>query len=64
MRDIVHRLCEVGWLFRKVRTFVDSRAHDKSVGLVCQVHSGVHTLRIIMLFYEIRISVDIRDIRS
>jgi gamma-tubulin complex component 3 len=36
VRDIVHRLCEVGWLFRKVRTFVDSRAHDKSLGLVCQ----------------------------
>lgn len=37
VRDIVHRLCEVGWLFRKVKTFIDTKTQDKTAGLVCQV---------------------------
>ena len=37
VRDLCHKLAELGWLYQKVRHFIDSKTRDKSQGLVCQV---------------------------
>ena len=39
VRDLCHKLAELGWLYRKVRQFIDSKTKDKSQGLVGQVHT-------------------------
>ena len=36
VRDLVYKLAELGWLFRRVRKFLDARAGDKALGLVGQ----------------------------
>ena len=36
VRDFVNKLAELGWLYRKVRKYLDARAGDKALGLVGQ----------------------------
>ena len=36
VRDLVNKLAELGWLFRKVRKYLDARVGDKAHGLVGQ----------------------------
>ena len=36
VRDIISKLAELGWLFRRVRKFLDAKASDKALGLVGQ----------------------------
>ncbi|XP_038049883.1 gamma-tubulin complex component 3 homolog [Patiria miniata] len=35
-RDLVHKLAELGWLFLRVRKYVDSRSQDSVMGIVGQ----------------------------
>ncbi|XP_071839053.1 gamma-tubulin complex component 3 homolog isoform X2 [Apostichopus japonicus] len=35
-RDLVHKLAELGWLFLKVKKYVEKRSQDKAFGLVGQ----------------------------
>nr|XP_054771270.1 gamma-tubulin complex component 3 homolog [Lytechinus pictus]XP_054771271.1 gamma-tubulin complex component 3 homolog [Lytechinus pictus] len=35
-RDLVHKLSELGWLYLKVRRYIDARNQDKAFGLVGQ----------------------------
>ncbi|XP_071493935.1 gamma-tubulin complex component 3 homolog [Diadema antillarum] len=35
-RDLVHKLSELGWLYLKVRRYIDARNNDKAFGLVGQ----------------------------
>ena len=37
MRDLVHKLAELGWLFLRIRKYVDARSQDKALGIVGQV---------------------------
>ena len=37
LRELTHKLAELGWLHRKIKQFVDSKLKDKTQGLVCQV---------------------------
>ena len=37
MRHIVMKLAELGWLYNKIRTYVESRSADKAFGLIGQV---------------------------
>ena len=39
VRELCHKLAELGWLYRKVRNFIDSKGRDKARGLVCQVRT-------------------------
>ena len=36
VRDLVNKLAELGWLFRKIRKYLDAHAGDKAMGLVGQ----------------------------
>lgn len=36
VRDLVNKLAELGWLFRKIRKYLDAHAGDKALGLVGQ----------------------------
>lgn len=36
VRDLVNKLAELGWLYRKVRKYLDARAGDRALGLVGQ----------------------------
>lgn len=36
VRDLVSKLAELGWLFRRVRKFLDARSGDRALGLVGQ----------------------------
>lgn len=36
VRDLINKLAELGWLYRKVRKYLDARAGDKAMGLVGQ----------------------------
>ncbi len=36
IRDFIDKLNELGWLFRKVRKYLDARVGDKALGLVGQ----------------------------
>ncbi|XP_065644166.1 gamma-tubulin complex component 3 homolog isoform X3 [Hydra vulgaris] len=36
VRDIICKLAELGWLFRRVRKYLDARTSDKALGLVGQ----------------------------
>lgn len=36
VRDLVHKLAELGWLFCKVKKYVEKKSQDKSFGLVGQ----------------------------
>jgi len=36
VRDLISKLAELGWLFRRVRKFLDARSGDKALGLVGQ----------------------------
>ncbi|XP_033637490.1 gamma-tubulin complex component 3 homolog isoform X1 [Asterias rubens] len=36
MRDLVHKLAELGWLFLRIRKYVDARSQDKALGIVGQ----------------------------
>ena len=36
VRDMIKKLAELGWLYRKVRKYLDARAGDKAMGLVGQ----------------------------
>ena len=47
--DLCHKLAELGWLYRKVRQFIDSKTKDKSQGLVGQVHIHLYVHRKIVL---------------
>ena len=49
VRDLCHKLAELGWLYRKVRQFIDSKTKDKSQGLVGQVHIHLYVHRKIIL---------------
>lgn len=40
-RDLVQRICELGWLFGRVRDFVSTRTKEAFLGLVGQVTRGV-----------------------
>ena len=40
VKELCHKLAELGWLHRKIRHFIDSKTRDRSQGLVMQV-SGV-----------------------
>ncbi len=43
IRDFIDKLNELGWLFKKVRKFLDARVGDKALGLVGQSFcSAVH----------------------
>ncbi|GES99979.1 gamma-tubulin complex component 3 homolog [Rhizophagus clarus] len=35
-RDLLHRLTELGWLYKRVNEFVSLNVNDPSIGLVCQ----------------------------
>lgn len=35
-RELVNKLCELGWLFSMIRRYLDARAGDKALGLVGQ----------------------------
>ena len=37
MRQICHKLAELGWLFRKVRAFIEGKKNETTAGLVVQV---------------------------
>ena len=39
-REICHKLAELGWLFRKVRAFIDGKKMEKTAGLVVQVRGS------------------------
>lgn len=43
-RDLIHRLSELGWLYKRVQMFVRDRADDISIGLVGQVGFGLITI--------------------
>jgi gamma-tubulin complex component 3 len=36
-RELVHRLTELGWLYKRIQSFVASNIDDPSIGLVGQV---------------------------
>ncbi|XP_044170945.1 gamma-tubulin complex component 3 homolog [Acropora millepora] len=36
VRDLVNKLAELGWLYRKIRKYLDAHAGDKAMGLVGQ----------------------------
>ena len=36
-KDLVYRLTEIGWLYRRIQTFIRPRCNDPSAGLVAQV---------------------------
>ncbi|XP_072034595.1 LOW QUALITY PROTEIN: gamma-tubulin complex component 3 homolog [Amphiura filiformis] len=36
MRDLTHKLGELGWLFKKVRRYIDNRSQDKAFGVIGQ----------------------------
>ena len=40
VRQLVSKLAECGWLFNKVKNYVETRSSDKTFGLVGQVNSG------------------------
>ena len=40
VRELCHKLAELGWIYRRVRNFIDSKSRDKNLGLVCQVGGG------------------------
>ena len=40
VRQICHKLAELGWLFRKVRAFIEGKKIEKTAGLVVQVGGG------------------------
>ena len=40
VRELCHKLAELGWIYRRVRNFIDSKSRDKNLGLVCQVRPG------------------------
>ena len=40
VRQICHKLAELGWLFRKVRAFIEGKKIEKTGGLVGQVRWG------------------------
>ena len=33
VRDIIYKLAELGWLYRRVKNFLDARSGDKALGL-------------------------------
>ena len=37
MKDLCHKLAELGWLYNKVQKFIDTRSRDEAYGLVGQV---------------------------
>lgn len=37
VRQICHKLAELGWLFRKVRAFIEGKKNETTAGLVVQV---------------------------
>ncbi len=37
VRELTHKLAELGWMHRKIKQFIDSKLRDKTQGLVCQV---------------------------
>ena len=37
VRQICHKLAELGWLFRKVRAFIEGKKIETTAGLVVQV---------------------------
>ena len=39
VRQLVSKLAECGWLFNKVKNYVETRSSDKTFGLVGQVNS-------------------------
>ena len=40
VRQLISRLAECGWLYNKIKHYVESRSSDKAFGLVGQVRSG------------------------
>lgn len=36
VRELVHKVAELGWLYRKIRKYLDAHAGDKAMGLVGQ----------------------------
>ena len=39
VRELTHKLAELGWLHRKIKQFVDSKLKDKTQGLGIAGHS-------------------------
>ena len=39
IKELCHKLAELGWLFHKVKQYVEARSRDKAFGLVGQVSS-------------------------
>ena len=37
IKELCHKLAELGWLFHKIKQYVESRSRDKAFGLVGQV---------------------------
>ena len=42
IKELCHKLAELGWLFHKIKQYVESRSRDKAFGLVGQVCVCAH----------------------
>ena len=49
VRQICHKLAELGWLFRKVRAFIEGKKIEKTAGLVVQVRWGGRSKRCLIV---------------
>ena len=41
-REECHKLAELGWLFRKIRSYTESKKLEKTVGLVVNVSASLY----------------------
>ena len=42
-REECHKLAELGWLFRKIRSYTETKKLEKTVGLVVNVSASLYS---------------------